>query len=86
MSVYYSEFGAEGLQDLIDDKTTPDNLEELQSKVYTIIRMQALIIAGHNQRIKNLEKHFNAHDRRESAQVRAEDQKQGDTPNWIGRD
>jgi hypothetical protein len=85
MSVHYNEFGAEGLQDLIDDKTTPDNLEELQSKVYTLIRMQALIIAGHNQRIKNLEKHFNAHDRREGARLRQEDSKLPD-PNWLGRD
>jgi len=82
MSVHYSEFGAEGLQDLIDDKKPPETLEEMMSHM----RMMAFLLAGHNQRIKNLERQINAQDRREGAQIRTEDMKQGDTPNWMGRD
>jgi cell division protein FtsB len=81
MSVYHCEFGAEGLQDLIDDKKPPENLEEMMSHM----RMMAFLLAGHNQRIKNLERQINAQDRREGARLRQEDSKLPD-PNWLGRD
>ena len=79
MSVYYNEFGAEKLQELVDDKKPPENLEEMMSH----LRMLALLLASHNQRIKNLERQINAQDRREGARIRAENIKQDkEHPSW----
>lgn len=74
---------AERMQDLINKFKDRDvTVEELKTEVVGVIKILAMIQAGHNQRIKNLERQVNMQDRREGARLRQEDQKQGNTPSW----